>query len=131
MVISGDTTADQVTFAPLSSNGSDITQTGVESFTVFANAGDDIVNGGTFAAPLTLSGGAGNDQLTGGLGNDTLNAGDGNDLINGNAGTDALTYGSTVRGRDGQPRDRVGADHRRVRHGHDRRYREPHGHERR
>ena len=75
LVIAGDTTADTVTFTPFSSNGSDITQTGVETFTVNGNAGDDIVNGGTFAAGLTLNGGAGNDQLTGGIGNDTLNGG--------------------------------------------------------
>ena len=68
------------------------------TFTVNGNAGDDIVNGGTFAAGLTLNGGAGNDQLTGGIGNDTLNGGDGNDTINGNAGIDLLTYASAAAG---------------------------------
>jgi Ca2+-binding RTX toxin-like protein len=98
LVIIGDSTADTITFTPFASNGSDITQTGVESFTVFGGAGDDIVNGGTFAAGLTFNGGAGNDQLTGGSGNDTLNAGDGNDTVNGGSGTDLLTYANTVAG---------------------------------
>ena len=98
LVITGRTTADTVAFTPFSSDGSDISQTGVETFTVNGNAGDDIVNGGTFASGLTLNGGAGNDQVTGGVGNDTLNGGDGNDTINGNAGIDLLTYASTATG---------------------------------
>ena len=35
LIITGDSTADTITFTPFASNGSDITQTGVENFTVF------------------------------------------------------------------------------------------------
>ena len=51
--------------------GSDITQVGVETFSVAGGGGDDIVNGVTFPIGLTSSGGGGgaaNDQLTGGAG---------------------------------------------------------------
>ena len=96
--INGATTADAITFTPLASNGSDITQTGIEHFSAFGNGGDDVVNGGTFPIAVTVNGGAGNDQLTGGSANDTLNAGDGNDVVNGGAGIDLLTYGNTVAG---------------------------------
>jgi Ca2+-binding RTX toxin-like protein len=46
------------------------------------------------SAPLTATGGAGNDTLTGGAGNDLLSGGAGNDTLNGNAGADTLTAGA-------------------------------------
>ena len=98
LTITGDSVADTITFTPLEVNGSDIAQTGVETFSAFSGNGDDIVNGGTFSAGITIGGGAGTDQLTGGNGNDSLNPGDGNDVVNGGVGTDTVTYSSTVGG---------------------------------
>ena len=47
--ITGDSTADAITFTPFASNGSDITQRGSRP-SRFGDGGDDIVSGGTFAA---------------------------------------------------------------------------------
>ena len=44
--------------------------------------------------PITLDGGAGNDQLYGGGADDTLRGGDGKDTLNGNTGSDRLSGGA-------------------------------------
>jgi Ca2+-binding RTX toxin-like protein len=93
LVINGRSGIDTITFSPFEANGADITQAGVESFSVFAGGGADVVNGGTFGIGLTLGGGGGADTVTGGNGGDTINGGGdtSNDTLNGGAGTDTLT----------------------------------------
>jgi Ca2+-binding RTX toxin-like protein len=81
----------------------DITMAGVESVAVALASGDDIFSAtnaasptvtkgvsGSSSLPLTLSGGAGNDDITGGAGIDTLNGGLGNDSLSGGLAADIL-----------------------------------------
>ena len=66
---------------------------------------DRVVTTSLFNKPLTLNGGAGNDNLQGGRRTDVLNGGDGDDLFNGagsadvfngGAGTDCADYANTA-----------------------------------
>jgi Ca2+-binding RTX toxin-like protein len=99
LVITGNSGVDTITFGAtnISMNGGSgaatvtISSNSVESFTVNAGNGNDIISGagggstGTvFTHPLTLNGEANADTLTGGSGNDTLNPGTGtdNDTVN-------------------------------------------------
>jgi hypothetical protein len=73
------------------------TPTGLTLLTVNAAEGDDVVTTlSTVAAPLSLSGGAGNDTLnaSGATAASTLDGGDGRDVLVGGAGGDTLTGGS-------------------------------------
>ncbi len=57
-------------------------------------AGDDVVIvARNVPAPVTLSGGPGNDLLVGGAGNDKLSGGPGNDTLIGRGGNDKLSGG--------------------------------------
>src|SRR5688572_24168236 len=57
LTITGSSGVDTVTLTPFAVNGSDITQADVENFTINTVGGADSVNGGTFAAALTINGG--------------------------------------------------------------------------
>ncbi|MEA2434735.1 MAG: hypothetical protein QOG54_2192 [Actinomycetota bacterium] len=83
----------------------DATLTSIESIAVSSGNGDDTITGagglGTgsaFSAPLTITGGIGNDGLTGGSGSDTFVGGDGNDTMAGGGGTDTVTYAASAAG---------------------------------
>jgi Ca2+-binding RTX toxin-like protein len=67
----------------------------VDTLTILANGGNDVVSATTPATSLQLSldGGAGNDKLTGGSAGDRLLGGEGNDSLNGGAGADTITGG--------------------------------------
>lgn len=80
-------------------NTADAAFTGKLSITAGAGAddlhggnGDDTIDGG--AGADNVEGGAGNDVLTGGLGADTVDGGTGNDVIYGGAGADTLIGGA-------------------------------------
>ncbi|MBL8914949.1 MAG: calcium-binding protein [Archangium sp.] len=94
-------------------NTRDVTLAGVAALTFTLGDGDDVFNasyagalGAPLTLPLTVFGGAGDDQLTGGDGNDTLNGDTGNDTLSGGAslidsdvfvgaaGADTVTYAS-------------------------------------
>jgi Ca2+-binding RTX toxin-like protein len=72
--------------------GSDVLYS-IEQASLTGSGYDDIIDASRFTAgPVTLVGGAGNDQLYGGWGNDQLYGGWGNDYLSGGAGNDVL-YG--------------------------------------
>ena len=67
-----------------------------DRLTIFALAGDDVVDASGLAATgigLTLDGGDDDDALTGGDGDDTLLGGNGDDVLIGGPGTDVLDGG--------------------------------------
>ncbi|WP_315762314.1 beta strand repeat-containing protein [Sphingomonas sp. Y38-1Y] len=72
--------------------------TGGRSVTVTGGAGDDDLTGSVAADRLT--GGSGDDVLTGLAGNDTIVGGEGSDTINGGAGTDAIDLTEVTAARD-------------------------------
>jgi Ca2+-binding RTX toxin-like protein len=66
-----------------------------DQLTVFALAGDDVVDAsGLTADAIGADGGEGDDDLVGGAGNDTLIGGAGDDVLNGGAGQDVLDGGA-------------------------------------
>lgn len=80
--------------------GGDVQLGGVDAVTIFASAGDDIVDASLvdvdspdFSTPITVLGGEGNDTLTGGVGDDRLYGQGGSDTLDGNDGTDVLNGG--------------------------------------
>ena len=72
----------------------------IETITVNANAGDDLVrideSSGSFTDefPTTIDGGVGDDNLIGGSGAETLLGGEGNDSIDGGRGSDVAFMGA-------------------------------------
>ena len=67
----------------------------IDRVVVVLGAGDDRAHfSGSFAKPVTMDGGAGDDELTGGAGNDVLMGGDGDDRLKGGAGNDRLEGGA-------------------------------------
>jgi hypothetical protein len=56
--------------------------------------GDDLLDGRSTQAKLTISGDEGNDVLFGGSNTDTLSGGDGDDILSGGAGKDTIKGGS-------------------------------------
>ncbi len=79
----------------------DVTLAGVEKVTLAGGAGNDHLSGAgddstgaAWAAPLTLQGSVGDDDLEGGDGNDKLQGGDGDDEIDGGDGDDVLDGGN-------------------------------------
>ena len=107
LVIDGQATADTIGFGTGGVSldaGETPDVTGidsVESFTVFANDGDDKVSGagggglgGAFTVGLTIDGGSGNDTLRGGEGNDALSGGGGDELVRGSKGDDLVDGGA-------------------------------------
>lgn len=66
----------------------------IGGFEVNSGAGDDVVTvAREITLPVTLRGGAGNDDLVGGAGNDRLIGGAGDDRLIGRAGADSLFGG--------------------------------------
>ncbi|HWL55331.1 MAG TPA: calcium-binding protein [Paracoccus sp. (in: a-proteobacteria)] len=87
----------------LGTSGNDRLAASAAGSTVYALAGNDLLNGNI--GHDLLSGGSGNDTLNGAAGNDTLLGGSGNDLIRGGAGNDSLAGGAgrdTIHGGDGR-----------------------------
>lgn len=70
--------------------GDDIIDGGPGNDLISGGDGDDILNGGD--GDDTLDGDAGDDHLMGDAGNDTLNGGEGADLLEGGAGDDLLIF---------------------------------------
>jgi RHS repeat-associated protein len=62
--------------------------TGIEEASLQGGPGNDILDATTFAGPVTLEGGAGDDSLFGGSSGDWLSGGPGDDTIDGGAGDD-------------------------------------------
>lgn len=62
------------------------------SFTVFGNAQDNVIDGSGSASRVQLSGGVGNDQLFGTVLNDLLVGGAGNDTLYGGLGSDTYSF---------------------------------------
>jgi hypothetical protein len=109
-VVSGPTTNDVVTITRSgnnirvvatfnSSKPVNFAESTVTDLYVRTRGGNDVVNAGTIAKPMTIDGGTGNDVLNGGTirntiigdaGNDVLNGGVGDDILLGGAGNDAL-----------------------------------------
>ena len=75
----------------------DLTGTPITGILFSGGAGNDtlagLAGGVATAAPITGSGGDGNDTLTGGTGADTLNGDAGNDTLEGHRGNDTLNGG--------------------------------------
>jgi hypothetical protein len=59
-------------------------------------AGDVVDASGLTTDPVTIAGGAGNDDLRGGAGNDALSGGDGDDTLRGNRGADVIGGGDGI-----------------------------------
>jgi hypothetical protein len=74
-------------------------------FTVYGGRGDDAINTGFLASPITAHGGPGADAILGRLGPDLLYGGPGRDYLNGVDGND------TLRGEDGSD-TLIGGDNR-------------------
>jgi Ca2+-binding RTX toxin-like protein len=135
LVVIGQTTADMIGVGQdgISLDGGtdpDVTGLGgVETVTVDAGGGDDIVSaqkgqglGDTFANPIAIDGEAGNDALTGGNGNDAIDGGSGDDELKGSEGADTVDGGAgidvvsggggddVVKGGDGKDRLKGGAN---------------------
>ncbi|KAA1258981.1 Bifunctional hemolysin/adenylate cyclase precursor [Rubripirellula obstinata] len=78
-----------------SGSGDDIVTISPKIFvpvTISGGAGNDQLSAG--GGPTAFNGGTGDDRLTGGLGEDNLDGGDGNDVIIGGAGVDQLSGGA-------------------------------------
>ncbi len=71
----------------------DLIGSGVQSVVFSGGDGNDFLNGGGTATPITADGGAGDDILIGGSGDDILIGGGGADLLIGGGGNDALIGG--------------------------------------
>jgi hypothetical protein len=63
---------------------------------LLGSGNDTVTTDPSFAVPLKIHGGAGNDSLQGGAGNDSLFGDAGNDTLNGEAGNDALNGGQNT-----------------------------------
>ena len=107
LLIVGRNTADTIGFGAdgisLDAGGTpDVTGADtVESFTVSAGGGDDVVSGkqggglgASFASPLSINGGVGGDTLTGGSSDDTIDGGSGDDQLRGDGGRDRIAGGA-------------------------------------
>ncbi len=69
------------------------TLSGIDSASLTAGTGNDVVNATAFSGTLSVDGGAGNDILLGGTGNDTLDGNVGDDWLSGGIGNDTLVGG--------------------------------------
>jgi Ca2+-binding RTX toxin-like protein len=93
VTVSGDATAVSAIglAAQVNITGGETT----DQLTVFALAGDDVIDAsGLSADAIAADGGDGDDLLVGGSGNDTLIGGDGDDVLIGGAGQDVLDGGA-------------------------------------
>ncbi len=77
--------ADRLTIASIDSAFSS-----TATWTLFGNAGDDVINAAALTVPVSLSGGGGNDSITGGIGNDVFAPDAGDDTLNGGSGNDLI-----------------------------------------
>jgi len=74
----------------------DLTGSGVQSVIFSGGDGNDFLNAGGTATPITADGGAGDDILIGGTGDDILIGGGGADLLIGGGGNDVLIGGNGI-----------------------------------
>lgn len=76
-------------------NGALATFSGINQVRVYGYAGNDTIIAATsFAKPMTVFGGPGNDSIRGGLCNDSLVGEDGNDTLYGQGGNDSIRGGT-------------------------------------
>lgn len=95
-VVRGTDGDDEITSGRvICGQGGDDTITAAAGSSVFAGAGDDVIE--VTGDGSLVSGGPGNDQIIGGIGEDRLLGGAGNDLIDGRGGADWISGGE---GRD-------------------------------
>jgi Ca2+-binding RTX toxin-like protein len=94
---SGATTAEgQAVFAEVNGVASQVNVANVETVSIAAGDGADVVNAASYAgqAALVIDAGAGNDTVTGGHGADTITGGKGDDVIDGGTGADSVSGGA-------------------------------------
>ena len=108
VTVNGSAVADQLVLgtAGINLNGdddADISASGVETYTLNAGDGNDLVSaaggqatGSALAVPSSLQGDPGDDTLFSGLGNDTIGGGTGSDTLDFTAATEGVTVSLAV-----------------------------------